>query len=61
MGVGCSASFISVVLIVCLSRETNLKFKMGLKVTDERLQEEDQLARFNGEYENDCFSYYRRL
>uniref|UniRef100_A0A671QHB9 Phospholipid-transporting ATPase n=1 Tax=Sinocyclocheilus anshuiensis TaxID=1608454 RepID=A0A671QHB9_9TELE len=30
-----------------LDGETNLKFKMGLKVTDERLQEEDQLARFN--------------
>uniref|UniRef100_A0A8C0YFG2 Phospholipid-transporting ATPase n=1 Tax=Cyprinus carpio carpio TaxID=630221 RepID=A0A8C0YFG2_CYPCA len=27
-----------------LDGETNLKFKMGLKVTDERLQEEDQLA-----------------
>uniref|UniRef100_A0A672RZ48 Phospholipid-transporting ATPase n=1 Tax=Sinocyclocheilus grahami TaxID=75366 RepID=A0A672RZ48_SINGR len=32
-----------------LDGETNLKFKMGLKVTDERLQEENQLARFNGE------------
>ncbi|TRY95010.1 hypothetical protein DNTS_004667 [Danionella cerebrum] len=31
-----------------LDGETNLKFKMGQKVTDERLQEEDQLARFNG-------------
>lgn len=30
-------------------RETNLKFKMGLRVTDERLQEERQLAEFNGE------------
>ncbi|XP_059398212.1 phospholipid-transporting ATPase IC-like [Carassius carassius] len=30
-----------------LDGETNLKFKMGLKVTDERLHEEDQLARFN--------------
>uniref|UniRef100_A0A8C1RBG8 Phospholipid-transporting ATPase n=1 Tax=Cyprinus carpio TaxID=7962 RepID=A0A8C1RBG8_CYPCA len=30
-----------------LDGETNLKFKMGLKVTDERLQEEDQLARYN--------------
>uniref|UniRef100_A0A672NJ36 Phospholipid-transporting ATPase n=1 Tax=Sinocyclocheilus grahami TaxID=75366 RepID=A0A672NJ36_SINGR len=30
-----------------LDGETNLKFKMGLKITDERLQEEDQLARFN--------------
>uniref|UniRef100_A0A671PUL8 Phospholipid-transporting ATPase n=1 Tax=Sinocyclocheilus anshuiensis TaxID=1608454 RepID=A0A671PUL8_9TELE len=30
-----------------LDGETNLKFKMGLKVTDERLQEENQLARFN--------------
>ena len=29
-------------------RETNLKFKMGLRVTDERLQEESQLARFDG-------------
>ncbi|CAB1351982.1 unnamed protein product, partial [Coregonus sp. 'balchen'] len=27
--------------------ETNLKFKMGLKVTDERLQEERQLAQFD--------------
>lgn len=42
--------------MVCLSfslsscaRETNLKFKMGLKVTDERLQEERQLAAFDGE------------
>uniref|UniRef100_A0A8C1P7U1 Phospholipid-transporting ATPase n=1 Tax=Cyprinus carpio TaxID=7962 RepID=A0A8C1P7U1_CYPCA len=34
-----------------LDGETNLKFKMGLKVTDERLQEEDQLARYNGEYD----------
>ncbi|XP_070781239.1 phospholipid-transporting ATPase IC isoform X1 [Enoplosus armatus] len=30
-----------------LDGETNLKFKMGLKVTDERLQEERQLAEFN--------------
>lgn len=30
-------------------RETNLKFKMGLKVTDERLQRERQLAAFDGE------------
>ncbi|KAG7477124.1 hypothetical protein MATL_G00090800 [Megalops atlanticus] len=30
-----------------LDGETNLKFKMGLKVTDERLQEESQLARFD--------------
>ncbi|XP_071029970.1 phospholipid-transporting ATPase IC-like [Oncorhynchus clarkii lewisi] len=30
-----------------LDGETNLKFKMGLKVTDERLQEEDQLAQFD--------------
>ncbi|XP_051960985.1 phospholipid-transporting ATPase IC [Xyrauchen texanus] len=30
-----------------LDGETNLKFKMGLKVTDERLQEEEQMARFN--------------
>nr|XP_055036870.1 phospholipid-transporting ATPase IC [Misgurnus anguillicaudatus] len=30
-----------------LDGETNLKFKMGLKVTDERLQEENQLANFN--------------
>lgn len=28
--------------------ETNLKFKMGLRVTDERLQQEDQLAQFDG-------------
>lgn len=32
-----------------LVRETNLKFKMGLRVTDERLQEERQLAAFDGE------------
>uniref|UniRef100_A0A4W5K8A7 Phospholipid-transporting ATPase n=1 Tax=Hucho hucho TaxID=62062 RepID=A0A4W5K8A7_9TELE len=30
-----------------LDGETNLKFKMGLKVTDERLQEEHQLAQFD--------------
>uniref|UniRef100_A0A8C7D221 Phospholipid-transporting ATPase n=1 Tax=Oncorhynchus kisutch TaxID=8019 RepID=A0A8C7D221_ONCKI len=30
-----------------LDGETNLKFKMGLKVTDERLQEEGQLAQFD--------------
>uniref|UniRef100_A0A668AM81 Phospholipid-transporting ATPase n=1 Tax=Myripristis murdjan TaxID=586833 RepID=A0A668AM81_9TELE len=30
-----------------LDGETNLKFKMGLRVTDERLQEESQLARFD--------------
>lgn len=39
---------IEMYFFVCLSRETNLKFKMGLKVTDERLQEENQLAKFNG-------------
>lgn len=32
-----------------LCRETNLKFKMGLRETDERLQEERQLAGFDGE------------
>ena len=40
------------VLFVCyffLCRETNLKFKLGLRVTDERLQEERQLAEFDGE------------
>lgn len=31
------------------SRETNLKFKLGLRVTDERLQHERQLAAFDGE------------
>lgn len=31
------------------NRETNLKFKMGLRVTDERLQHERQLAAFDGE------------
>lgn len=31
-----------------LGRETNLKFKMGLRVTDVGLQEERQLAAFNG-------------
>lgn len=36
-----------------LVRETNLKFKMGLRVTDERLQEERQLAAFDGELH--CF------
>ncbi|XP_068190738.1 phospholipid-transporting ATPase IC [Antennarius striatus] len=30
-----------------LDGETNLKFKLGLRVTDERLQEEHQLAAFN--------------
>ncbi|XP_030599115.1 phospholipid-transporting ATPase IC isoform X1 [Archocentrus centrarchus] len=30
-----------------LDGETNLKFKLGLRVTDERLQEERQLAEFN--------------
>ncbi|XP_067279795.1 phospholipid-transporting ATPase IC [Pseudorasbora parva] len=30
-----------------LDGETNLKFKMGLKVTDEQLQKEEQLARFD--------------
>lgn len=30
-----------------LDGETNLKFKMGLRVTDERLQEERELAGFN--------------
>ncbi|KAM3874536.1 phospholipid-transporting ATPase IC [Diretmus argenteus] len=30
-----------------LDGETNLKFKLGLRVTDERLQEESQLARFD--------------
>lgn len=29
-------------------RETNLKFKLGLRVTDEELQEVRQLAEFNG-------------
>ncbi len=53
MGVGFNASCCQMTFINvdshCLSRETNLKFKMGLKVTDERLQEENQLAQFNGE------------
>uniref|UniRef100_A0A8C5NB18 Phospholipid-transporting ATPase n=1 Tax=Gouania willdenowi TaxID=441366 RepID=A0A8C5NB18_GOUWI len=31
-----------------LDGETNLKFKFGLRVTDERLQEERQLAEFDG-------------
>ncbi|XP_062868152.1 phospholipid-transporting ATPase IC [Trichomycterus rosablanca] len=30
-----------------LDGETNLKFKMGLKVTDEQLQKENELAKFN--------------
>lgn len=30
-----------------LDGETNLKFRMGLRVTDERLQEERQLAEFD--------------
>uniref|UniRef100_A0A3Q2PDI7 Phospholipid-transporting ATPase n=1 Tax=Fundulus heteroclitus TaxID=8078 RepID=A0A3Q2PDI7_FUNHE len=30
-----------------LDGETNLKFRMGLRATDERLQEENQLARFD--------------
>lgn len=29
---------------------------MGLKVTDELLQKEDQLAQFNGTYENGCLT-----
>lgn len=33
-----------------LCSETNLKFKMGLKETDEGLQELRQLAEFNGKY-----------
>lgn len=40
------------VLFMCyffLCRETNLKFKLGLRVTDEQLQEERQLAEFDGE------------
>lgn len=40
------------VLFMCyffLCRETNLKFKLGLRVTDEQLQEERQLADFDGE------------
>lgn len=32
--------------------ETNLKFKMGLKVTHERLQEESQLAGFDGKHDH---------
>lgn len=35
-------------------RETNLKFKMGLKVTHERLQEESQLASFDGKHNSRC-------
>lgn len=38
------------VVFFSVCRETNLKFKMGLRVTDERLQEERQLAEFNGKY-----------
>lgn len=40
------------VLFMCYffpCRETNLKFKLGLRVTDEQLQEERQLADFDGE------------
>lgn len=37
-------------------RETNLKFKMGLKVTHERLQEENQLANFDGNSKYACFA-----
>lgn len=40
------------VLFMCyffLCRETNLKFKLGLRATDEQLQEERQLAEFDGE------------
>lgn len=36
------------------SRETNLKFKMGLKVSHERLQEENQLANFDGKPNSRC-------
>lgn len=42
-------SFFSLLSSFFSGRETNLKFKMGLRVTDERLQEERQLAAFNGE------------
>lgn len=45
--------FSVIFLCVCscsLCRETNLKFKLGLRVTDERLQQEHQLAAFDGEY-----------
>ena len=42
---------VNVVHPVCvLFRETNLKFKFGRKVTDERLQEESQLAGYDGTY-----------
>lgn len=33
-----------------LCSETNLKFKMGLKETDEGLQEQHQLAEFDGKH-----------
>lgn len=36
------------VFLILLVRETNLKFKMGLRVTDQRLQEERQLAAYDG-------------
>lgn len=42
-------NFSPFVSVFFLCRETNLKFKMGLRVTDERLQEERQLAGFDGE------------
>uniref|UniRef100_A0A8C9TE73 Phospholipid-transporting ATPase n=1 Tax=Scleropages formosus TaxID=113540 RepID=A0A8C9TE73_SCLFO len=41
-----------------LDGETNLKFKMGLKVTDEHLQEEQQIANFDG---NQCEEPNNRL
>uniref|UniRef100_A0AAQ5YD66 Phospholipid-transporting ATPase n=1 Tax=Amphiprion ocellaris TaxID=80972 RepID=A0AAQ5YD66_AMPOC len=44
-----------------LDGETNLKFKMGLRVTDERLQEERQLAEFNGKTLIECEEPNNRL
>uniref|UniRef100_A0A672HUM7 Phospholipid-transporting ATPase n=1 Tax=Salarias fasciatus TaxID=181472 RepID=A0A672HUM7_SALFA len=44
-----------------LDGETNLKFKMGLRVTDERLQEERQLAEFDGETLIECEEPNNRL
>ena len=46
-GLGYSVLFVCFYFFLC--RETNLKFKLGLRVTDERLQEERQLAEFDGE------------
>lgn len=34
---------------------------MGLKVTDERLQEENQMAKFNGKWELLLYKWYKKI